>query len=207
MYLNNKKTQSDLQLRVFYQSKRGIYSKKEYLLIFIITMAIESFSFDYKETQKSYVLYTSSKLDEFGKLIIQAGKYEVINEDTIKVDRNLTQEEFEMISQIMKEMINLANKNDEEEDTAETFGFVVAPDKLEELLTFGTLYENPDLVEEGEEALEPDHEAIVNFLNTLLPSEDKEEIEDKEEEKEEAKEEELEEVEVEPEKEGEEEEE
>ena len=74
------------------------------------------FSFDSKETQKSYVLYTSSKLDEFGKLIIQAGKYEVINEDTIKVDRNLTQEEFEMISQIMKEMINLANKNDEEEN-------------------------------------------------------------------------------------------
>ena len=105
------------------------------------------------------------------------------------------------------EILKQNPKNDEEEDTAETFGFVVAPDKLEELLTFGTLYENPDLVEEGEEALEPDHEAIVNFLNTLLPSEDKEEIEDKEEEKEEAKEEELEEVEVEPEKEGEEEEE
>lgn len=105
------------------------------------------------------------------------------------------------------EILKQNPKNDEEEDTAETFGFVVAPDKLEELLTFGTLYENPDLVEEGEKALEPDHEAIVNFLNTLLPSEDKEEIEDKEEEKEEAKEEELDEVEVEPEKEGEEEEE
>ena len=71
------------------------------------------------------------------------------------------------------------------------------------MLTFGTLYENPDLVEEGAEALEPNHEEIVNFLKTLLPSEAKEEIEDKEEEKEE---EELEEVPVEPEEEVEEEE-
>ena len=101
------------------------------------------------------------------------------------------------------EILKQNPKTDEEEDTAETFGFVKAPDKLEELLTFGTLYENPELVEEGQEALEPNHEEIVNFLNSLLPSDAKEEIEDKEEEKEE---EELEEVPVEPEEEVEEEE-
>lgn len=85
---------------------------------------------------------------------------------------------------------------EEEKPATETFGFVEAPDKLEDLLTFGTLYEDPDLVEEGEEALEPNHEAIVSFLKTLLPEEAKEDVEDKEEEKEED---ELEEVNVEPE--------
>lgn len=93
------------------------------------------------------------------------------------------------------EILKQNTKADDEEDTTETFGFVKAPDKLEELLTFGTLYENPDLVEEGEEVLEPDHDAIVNFLSSLLPSEDKEDIENKEEEKEE---EELDDAEVEP---------
>ena len=101
------------------------------------------------------------------------------------------------------EILKQNPKTSEDEDTQETFGFVAAPDKLEELLTFGTLYEDPDLVEEDEEALEPNHEEIVNFLNSLLPSEAKEEIEDKEEGKEE---EELEEVPVEPEEETEEEE-
>ena len=101
------------------------------------------------------------------------------------------------------EILKQNPKTSEEEDTQETFGFVEAPDKLEDLLTFGTLYEDPDLVEEGEEALEPNHEEIVNFLKTLLPSEAKEEVENKEEEKEE---EELAEVPVEPEEETEEEE-
>ena len=94
------------------------------------------------------------------------------------------------------EILKQNAKAEDDEDVAETFGFVEAPDKLEELLTFGTLYEDPDLVEEGEEALEPDHEAIVNFLNTLLPSEAKEDIEEKNEEDES---EETEEIEVEPE--------
>ena len=94
------------------------------------------------------------------------------------------------------EILKQNPKTSEDEDTFETFGFVKAPDKLKELLTFGTLYEDPEKVEEDEEALEPNHEEIVGFLNSLLPSEAKEDIENKEEEKES---EETEEIEVEPE--------
>jgi hypothetical protein len=92
------------------------------------------------------------------------------------------------------EILKQNAKATEDEDTFETFGFVEAPDRLEELLTFGTVYEDPDLVEEGEEALEPNHEEIVNFLKSLLPKEAKDDVEEKEEESEE-----TEEIEVEPE--------
>lgn len=63
-------------------------------------------SFDSNMTNKSYVLFTDYCEDENGKLIIQAGKYDVVNEDTISVDKNLTDDEYEMVSDVMNNLID-----------------------------------------------------------------------------------------------------
>ena len=67
-------------------------------------------SFDSNMTNKSYVLFTDHCVDEEGKLIIQAGRYSLIDDDTIKVDKNLIQEEYDMIANVMKGLIDKANK-------------------------------------------------------------------------------------------------
>ena len=115
----------------------------------------------------------------------------------------LINDKYLVVGRLNGAEVEILKQNEPGETEEPTFGFVEAPDKLEELIKFGTLYEDPDLVEEGEEALEPNHEAIVKFLSEMLPKEEKEDTEEKEEaeEAEEANE-----VEVEPEEETEEEE-
>ena len=74
------------------------------------------FRFESKNTKDNYILYTDYNKDDSGKIIIQAGKYEKIDENTLRVDRNMTKEEFEMISQIMSKMIDLASEDNEEKN-------------------------------------------------------------------------------------------
>lgn len=62
-------------------------------------------SFDSKLTNGSYVIFTDYYEDEKGQLIFSAGKYEKIDEDTIKVDKNLTDIEYEMVSEVMNKLI------------------------------------------------------------------------------------------------------
>lgn len=74
-------------------------------------------SFDSGMTLKSYVFYTDDCKDDEGKIVILTGAYEQIDENTLKVDKNLTNEEFEMISNVMntliEQVIKLREKNEE----------------------------------------------------------------------------------------------
>ena len=76
-------------------------------------------TFDSEFTGKSYVIYTDNKKGEDGKLLIMSGSYEKKDENTIRVDRNLSNGEYEMISEIMKNLIKKAEeyKNENEDLT------------------------------------------------------------------------------------------
>ena len=65
-------------------------------------------TFDSNITNKSYVLYTDHHVDEEGKLIIQAGRYNLIDNETISINKNITKEEYDMISNIMNSLIDKA---------------------------------------------------------------------------------------------------
>jgi len=71
-------------------------------------------SFDSEMTGKSYVVYTGYYEDEKGQLVLNAGSYEVIDEDTLKIDRNLTHEENNMLSDIMKNIFEQIDRMDRE---------------------------------------------------------------------------------------------
>lgn len=66
-------------------------------------------TFDSELTNKSYVIYSGYYVDEEGKILMQAGSYEEEN-DYLKVDKRLTQEENEMIQSIMQKIIEEAEK-------------------------------------------------------------------------------------------------
>lgn len=68
-------------------------------------------SFDSDLTKKSYVLFTDYCEDGKGQLLLHAGKYEQIDEDTLKVDKKLDKLEYEMVSEIMNKLIENAKKN------------------------------------------------------------------------------------------------
>lgn len=71
-------------------------------------------SFDSDMTGKSYVVYTGYYEDDKKQLVLNAGRYEVIDENTLKIDKNLTKEENQMISDIMKNIFEQAEKLDKE---------------------------------------------------------------------------------------------
>jgi uncharacterized protein YrzB (UPF0473 family) len=62
-------------------------------------------SFDSKLTNCSYVIFTDYYEDEKGQLIFSAGKYEQIDKETIRVDKNLTDIEYDMVSEVMNKML------------------------------------------------------------------------------------------------------
>lgn len=72
-------------------------------------------SFDSDMTGRSYVIYTGYYEDDKGQLVLNAGYYEEIDEDTLRINRNLTHEENQMISDIMKNIFEQAEKLDKEE--------------------------------------------------------------------------------------------
>lgn len=72
-------------------------------------------TFDSEMTGKSYVIYTGYYEDDNGQLLVHAGSYEKIGEDTLRVNRNLTHEEHEMISTIMNDLIKGAKESLEKE--------------------------------------------------------------------------------------------
>lgn len=71
-------------------------------------------SFDSDMTGRSYVIYTGYYENDKGQLVLNAGYYEQIDEDTLKINRNLTHEENQMISDIMKNIFEQAEKMDKE---------------------------------------------------------------------------------------------
>ena len=71
-------------------------------------------SFDSDMTGRSYVIYTGYYENDKGQLVLNAGYYEQIDEDTLKINRNLTHEENQMISDIMKNIFEQAAKMDKE---------------------------------------------------------------------------------------------
>ena len=71
-------------------------------------------SFDSDMTGRSYVIYTGYYENDKGQLVLNAGHYEQIDEDTLKINRNLTHEENQMISDIMKNIFEQAEKMDKE---------------------------------------------------------------------------------------------
>lgn len=71
-------------------------------------------SFDSGMTGKSYVIYTGYYENENKQLVLNAGSYEVIDEDTIRVDRNLTHEENEMLTDIMNTILEQFEKMTQE---------------------------------------------------------------------------------------------
>lgn len=78
-------------------------------------------SFDAEMTGKSYVIYTGYYENENKQLVLNAGSYEIIDEDTIRVDRNLTQEEHKMLTDIMNNILaqfeKLAQENRKNDET------------------------------------------------------------------------------------------
>ena len=62
-------------------------------------------SFDAGITGKSYVIYTGYYENENNQLVLNAGSYETIDEDTIRVDRNLTHDENVMLTDIMNNIL------------------------------------------------------------------------------------------------------
>lgn len=71
-------------------------------------------SFDAEMTGKSYVIYTGYYENENKQLVLNAGSYELIDEDTIRVDRNLTHEENTMLTEIMNHILEQFEKIAEE---------------------------------------------------------------------------------------------
>ena len=65
-------------------------------------------SFDSDLTKKSYVLFTDYCENEKGQLLLLAGKYEQIDEKTLRVDIKLDQLEYEMVSEVMNKLIEKA---------------------------------------------------------------------------------------------------
>lgn len=66
-------------------------------------------TFDSAMTNKSYVIYTEYIEDENGSLIMNAGSY-IEENDYLKVNKKLTHEENEMISSVMKNIIDQVGK-------------------------------------------------------------------------------------------------
>ncbi len=72
-------------------------------------------AFDSEYTGKSYVIYTEYAEDSNdGSLMLHAGSY-TEDEGKLKVDTKLTQEEYDMMSEIINGMIREAKKMSEEE--------------------------------------------------------------------------------------------
>lgn len=68
-------------------------------------------TFDSELTNKSYVIYTGHYEDEDGSLIMRAGSY-IESAEGLKVNKNLTHIENEMISNVMKNILDQAQKID-----------------------------------------------------------------------------------------------
>lgn len=67
-------------------------------------------TFESGMTNKNYVIYSGYYEDNEGKILIQAGSY-TESEGVYNVDTNLTMEEYEMVSDVMKNLINHAEGN------------------------------------------------------------------------------------------------
>lgn len=76
-------------------------------------------SFDAAITGKSYVIYTGYYENENKQLVLNAGTYEVIDEDTIRVNRNLTRDENVMLTNIMNNILEQFEKMTEEKKNKE----------------------------------------------------------------------------------------
>lgn len=66
-------------------------------------------TFDSDMTNKSYVIYTKYSEEKDGTLIMNAGSY-VEESDCLRVDKKLTHEENEMVSSVMENLIQQAEK-------------------------------------------------------------------------------------------------
>ncbi len=66
-------------------------------------------TFDSELTHKSYVIYSGYYQDIEGNLLMQAGSYQK-QDGYLKVDTRLTHEENEMISDVMKNIIDQSKK-------------------------------------------------------------------------------------------------
>ncbi len=66
-------------------------------------------SFDSDMTNKSYVIFTDYSENQDGDLLMQAGKYEDIDSENLKVDKNLSDDEIEMVNEVMSRLIRSEN--------------------------------------------------------------------------------------------------
>lgn len=66
-------------------------------------------TFESGMTNKNYVIYSGYHEDKDGKLLVQAGSY-TEKDGYYDVDTDLTHEEYEMISDVMKNLIDNAEK-------------------------------------------------------------------------------------------------
>lgn len=66
-------------------------------------------TFESGMTNKNYVIYSGYHEDKDGKLLVQAGSY-TEKDGYYNVDTDLTHEEYEMISNVMNNLIKSAGK-------------------------------------------------------------------------------------------------
>lgn len=65
--------------------------------------------FDSDMTNKSYVIFTDYSKNKDGDLLMQAGKYEIVDSETLNVDKNLSDDEIEMVNEVMNRLIRSGN--------------------------------------------------------------------------------------------------
>lgn len=68
-------------------------------------------TFDSDITNKSYVIFTERCKDKTGNVLMRAGSY-VKEGEVLKVDKRLTDEEYEMISTIIQDLIDEVKNSD-----------------------------------------------------------------------------------------------
>lgn len=70
-------------------------------------------SFDSELTNKSYVIYTEYCENHVGELLVKGASY-VEDGDFLRVDTRLTSEEYEMISDVLKSLMEQVKKKRKE---------------------------------------------------------------------------------------------
>ncbi len=70
--------------------------------------------FNYIFTRKSYVVFTDNSRDKDGKLLFYAGKYEKIDDDTLKVNIKLGDAELKIVNEVINTLIEGAVKRIQE---------------------------------------------------------------------------------------------
>ena len=69
--------------------------------------------FDSDMTNKSYVIFTDYSKNKDGDLLMQAGKYEIVDSETLNVDKNLSDDEIEMVNEVMNRLIRSGNVDEQ----------------------------------------------------------------------------------------------